>query len=93
MTRCVLFKRKTDFVDIHPFKSCLKNFEVVYIFMLQLCLKFDLLQKDATWKQHVHELAICRSWKTQNHRRYIFFQASVKFPFAFLPEQSCSIFV
>lgn len=35
--------------------------------MLQLGLKFDFLQKDTTWKQHVHELAICRSCKTQSY--------------------------
>lgn len=87
MTRCLLFKRKTDFVDIHPFKSCLKNFKVVYIFMLQLRLKFDLLQKDATWKQHVHELAICRSWENAKITDVIrlFFPAAVKFPVTLAP--------
>lgn len=52
-----------DFVDAHAFKSCLKNFEVVYVFVLQLGLELDLLEQDAPRKQHVHELAVGRPCK------------------------------
>lgn len=74
----------TDFVHTHPFKSCLKNFEVVYKFVLQLGLKFDLLQKDTAWKQHVHELAIRRSWKTQRHNNLFLLSSSDLFVEPFL---------
>lgn len=58
-----------DFVDAHPFESRLENFEVVYIFVLQLGLELDLLQQDATGKQHVHELAVGRPCRAQRRSR------------------------
>lgn len=64
-------KKSSDFVDAHPFKSCLQDFEVVYKFVLQLGLKFDFLQQDAAGKQHVHELAVRRSCTTQSRQRLV----------------------
>lgn len=36
-------ENQTNFVHTHPLESCLKNFEIVYILVFQLCLEFHLL--------------------------------------------------
>ena len=63
--KCILWRYKlvSYLINIHSLKWCLKKFKIVNILMLQLCLKFYFLQTNAAWKEHVHELAIGRSWK------------------------------
>lgn len=63
--KCILWRYKfiSYLINIHSLKRCLQKFKVVNILMLQLRLKFYFLQTNAAWKEHVHELAIGRSWK------------------------------
>lgn len=50
-------------INVHSLKWCLQKFKIVNILMFQLCLKFYFLQTNAAREEHVHELAIGRSWK------------------------------
>lgn len=48
-------------IHIHLFEATLKNFEILYVFVLQIGLEFDPFQRYAAWKEHVHELTVNRS--------------------------------
>lgn len=48
-------------VDVHFLKCTLENFEVLYIFVLEVGAEFDALHGHGSGKQHVHVLTIGRS--------------------------------
>jgi hypothetical protein len=45
-------------IHIHLFEAALKNFEILYIFVLQIGLEFHPFQGDTARKEHIHELTI-----------------------------------
>lgn len=63
--RCLLqrYKSVSYLINIHSLERCLQKLKIVNVFMLQLRLKFYLLQTNAAWEEHVHELAVGCSWK------------------------------
>lgn len=62
---CLLrrYKSLSYLINIHSLERCLQKLKIVNVFMLQLRLKFYLLQTNAAWEEHVHELAVGCSWK------------------------------
>ena len=63
--RCILrrYKSVSYLINIHSLERCLQKLKIVNVLMLQLRLKFYFLQTNAAWEEHVHELAVGRSWK------------------------------
>lgn len=54
-------KAVNGYVFIHSdtFKSSLKNFEVLNIFVLEVRLKLNFLKLNTARKEHIHELTVC----------------------------------
>jgi len=48
-------------IHVHLFEATLENFEILYIFVLQIGLELDSFQRYTAREQHVHELTIDRS--------------------------------
>lgn len=48
-------------IHVHLFEATLENFEILYIFVLQIGLELDPFQRYAAWEEHVHELTIDRA--------------------------------
>ena len=50
-------------VDACLLESILQLLEIVDVLMLETRGHLDLLQHDRTWKKHIHELAVCGTYK------------------------------